>query len=183
MVTRRPISILALTAFVLGAVLALPAGAAASAWQVVDDCTADGDLDRSYSDRELRDAVPQLETDDLEYGDCKQVISAAIGAGEDTRGDRSAGGGPGGSASPVEQAAQQGDRDALAAVSAKASDDPIEVGGKHLRPGDNGLFDTAATDNGLPTPLLLILIALAVGALGTGVWLLRGHLPRRLLPR
>ncbi len=177
----RALPISALAALLASCTLALPASAPASGWQVVDDCTADGKLDRRYSDRELRRGIEALPTDQLEYGDCKQIIAAAIGSGGD--GKRRDAGGSAGSPSPAEQAAQQGDRAALAAVTADAGDAPIEIGGERIRPGENGRFDAADADNGLPVPLLLVLIALAAGALGAGLWLLRDRLPRRLLPR
>ena len=42
------------------------------------------------------------------------------------------------------------------------------MGGETVKPGSNGLFDLASASNGLPTPLLVALIALAALAL-TGV--------------
>ncbi len=181
----RALPILVLAALLVGCVLALPTSASAGGWQVIDDCTADGKLDGPYSDRELRRAIDELPTDQLEYGDCKEIIAAAIGSGrqdDDAGGSDVADGSPGLS-DPAEQAAQQGDRDALAAVTTSGNDDPIEIGGERVRPGENGLFDAASADNGLPLPLTLVLIALVAGALGTGLWLLRHRLPRRLLPR
>ena len=181
----RALPISALVALLVGCVPALPTSAAASGGEVVDDCADNGKLDRRYSDRELRQGIDELPTDQLEYGDCKEIIAAAIGSGRE-------GGNAGGSdvadrspglSDPAEQAAQQSDRDALAAVTADAGDDPIEIGGERVRPGENGLFDAASADNGLPLPLVLVLIALAAGALGTGLWPLRHRLPQRLLPR
>jgi hypothetical protein len=165
--------------------LTLPASAPASGWEAVMDCTDEGRLDRSYSDRELREALEQLPTDQLEYGDCKQIIAAAIGDGSDGSGGKDGADDAGADAGvapldPAEQAAQQSDRDALVAATADAADAPIAVGDEQVRPGKPGLFDAASAGNGLPTPLLLVLIALGAAALATGGWLLRTRLPRLL---
>jgi hypothetical protein len=163
--------------------VALPASAFASAQEAADDCTADGTLSRTYTDRELRGAIGKLETDDLEYGDCAQILRGAIGAGAGK--DRSSGSSPGssggggnsGTLSGEEQSAQQTDQQALAALTSKPGSDSIDVGGKHVEPGENGVFDLASAENGVPKPLLALLIGLGVVALGGAPLLLRRRMP------
>ncbi len=56
----------------------LPAAAAhASGAAVIRDCTLDGKLDKSYSQKELRQALASIPSDVDEYTDCRDVIRAA----------------------------------------------------------------------------------------------------------
>jgi hypothetical protein len=196
-VTRAPRHPLLLAALI---VLALPWGEASAAtpFKVIKDCNEDGVLNGTYSNRELRDALDNLPTDIDEYSDCRDVINAAITSGSSRGGDgRPAGGGPGsgpgggdgrGGAgggdpavlTPEEQAARQQDQQDLAAItSPEARDDrpAIDVGGETVKPGSNGLFDLATASNSVPLPLLLVLIALGLLALGGGLAALRGRTP------
>ncbi len=160
--------------------VALPASATASPQWVILDCSDDGKLSRSYSNDELRGALDELPGDLDEYSDCRQVIGAAIGAGAGKQGGgsgSSGGGAASGSVSGSEQAAQQGDQEALAALAKEAAEDPITVGGKQVEPGENGVFDLASAENGVPTPLLLVLLAFAAAALGGAFLLLRRRVP------
>jgi hypothetical protein len=160
------------------AALALPAVATASADQVIRDCARDGDLDRSYSNAELRKAQDELPADLDEYSDCREVIAGAVKGGS----DRGAGkGSPGvGRTDPAgETAARQQDQADLDAIAASGGENPpsVEVGGQTVEPGANGLFDLASASNGLPAPLLIALIALALLTLGAGLMALRERVP------
>jgi hypothetical protein len=173
---------------ILAALLALlvPATAGASPHQVILDCSDDGKLSRDYSNKELRGALDDMPSDLEEYSDCRQVIGSAIGSGGDGNkagGNGGAGGGStgssdGGSLSGAQTPEDQlSDQQALAAATKDAQDGPIAVGDEEIKPGENGVFDLASAENGVPTPLLLVLIVLAVVALGGAVLLLRRRLP------
>jgi hypothetical protein len=190
-VIRLPRHLLVVAALAL-ALVAFPGDAfAASPLQVIKDCNQDGQLNRKYSNSELRKALDNLPSDIDEYSDCREVISAAITGGSD-KGDRagagggggnSGGGGAGGGAAPVtpeEQAARnqdQADLQSLGSPESRENSPPIDVGGEQVKPGSNGLFDVASATNSLPTPLLVALIVLALLAIAGGVVALRGRLP------
>jgi hypothetical protein len=181
--------------------LALPSVAHASPGKVIRDCVEDGDLDRDYSNSDLRKALDNLPSDIDEYTDCREVIGAAVSSGRGGGGNgggNQGGGGPGGAGgpgagagagqseadflnSPEEQAARaqdQADLEALTDPDARDDDaPPIDVGGQSVKPGANGLFDLASSGNELPTPLLFSLIALGLMGL-TGAFLaLRSGIP------
>jgi hypothetical protein len=165
--------------------LAAPGLASASPRQVLDDCNDDEVLSGQYSVKDLRGALDQMPTDIAEYSNCKDIIAAAISSGSDKgqgRGSPGQGVGGAGAADPGEQAARSQDAADLQALTAGASKDngkkpTVQVGGESVKPGSNGLFDLASASNGLPTPLLIALIALGLLALAGGFVALRGHLP------
>jgi hypothetical protein len=165
--------------------LAAPGLASASPRQVLDDCNDDEVLSRQYSVKDLRGALDQMPTDIAEYSNCKDIIAAAISSGSDKgqgRGSPGQGVGGAGAADPGEQAARAQDATDLQALTAGASRDngkkpTVQVGGESVKPGSNGLFDLASASNGLPTPLLIALIALGLLALAGGFVALRGHIP------
>ncbi|HZG49774.1 MAG TPA: hypothetical protein VEY90_09645 [Thermoleophilaceae bacterium] len=155
------------------AVLALPAAAIATPQQAVRDCVVDGDLDRTYSNAELRRALDLLASDSNEYSDCPDVLEAAIKGGSDRGKGR---GSPGlGTTDPAaEAAAQQQDQaalEAIAAAKAAQSGKPpsVRIGDETVEPGPNGIFDLATAANKLPLPLLLALVALSLLALAAGL--------------
>jgi hypothetical protein len=60
------------------ALFAAPATAAlASGRDVLDDCTDDEVMSKTYTQKEYRDALSQLAADADQYGNCRQVISRA----------------------------------------------------------------------------------------------------------
>jgi hypothetical protein len=163
----------------LGALFAcaLPASALASGQQAARDCIFDGDLDRHYSNAELRDALDALPSDASEYSDCPDVLRAAISGGSDKGGGR---GSPGvGNTDPAaEAAAQQQDAEDLAALTSEDAPPPsVRVGDKRVEPGPNGIFDLATAANELPLPLLVALIAVALLALAGGISSLAERFP------
>jgi hypothetical protein len=158
--------------------LALPSSALASPEQVVRDCAQDGTLDRSYSNADLRKARDELPSDLDEYSDCREVIGAAIKGGSDRGGGRGSGG-AGGAGSPEEMAARTKDQAKLDANAASRGEarPKLEVGGRTVEPGPNGLFDLSSAENGMPTPLLVALIAIGVLALVGCLVALRERIP------
>jgi hypothetical protein len=170
------------TLIVLVALCALAAPAAQAGYQdVIKDCAQDGKLDKKYSDAELIKAKKNLPADVNEYSDCRDVIGAAIGgAGRQGGGGGKGGGGNGSSDTggpPAAQAARAQDKHDLAKFAHGATKPKVKVGGQTLTPGKNGLFSTASAQNGLPLPLLLALIAMAIVALGGGLYALRKRIP------
>ena len=170
--------------------LAFPAPAGATPFQVIKDCNEDGQLDRKYSNEELTKALDNLPSDIDEYSDCRDVISAAITGGSDRGENRGAGSGGdgsggagGGTAAPItpeEQAARaqdQADLQALTTPDGREKPPAVEVGGETVKPGSDGLFDLASESNSIPGPLLAALIALGILALVGGVVALRGRVP------
>jgi hypothetical protein len=159
------------------ALLALPAPAFASADQVVRDCSFDDDLDRKYSNDELRKARDNLPSDIAEYSDCREVIAAAIKGGSDASGGA---GSPGvsGSNPRGEQAARKDDAAALAAIASGDTPSPkVDVGGTSLEPDSSGFFGLAGAANKVPLPLLIALLLLGAMALASGASSLRERVP------
>jgi hypothetical protein len=170
------------TLIVLVALCALAAPAAHASYKsVIKDCAQDGKLDKKYSDADLIKAKKKLPSDLNEYSDCSDVIAAAIGGAGKHGGGAGAGGGSGGgagAAAAADPAAVQKDQQDLAKIVHGGGPRPkAKVGDQTLTPGKNGLFNTASAENDLPLPLLLALIAMAVVALGGGMYALRRRIP------
>jgi hypothetical protein len=167
-------------------VLALPASASASASDVIRDCADDGQLQGHYSRGELLRARDGLPADLDEYSDCRSVIAGAISGLGRHKGGSGGGGGANAALSPAEKARAAAE-DAAALDRATHGGKPsVEVGGHVVKPGSNGLFHLASASNGLPTPLLLTLIAAGLLALGGALVALRRRVPalaRVPLPR
>ena len=160
---------------------------------MIRDCAIDGVLNRQYSNSELRRARDKLPSDSDEYSDCREVIGAAIkrpaapgGAGGGGNNGGGGGGGGGQSNTPAdagflnsaeEQAARGKDAADLEALTGSGDPPEVEVGGRTIKPGENGLFDLATASNDLPTPLLLALIALGLAAIAGVVLALRARAP------
>jgi hypothetical protein len=183
---------------VLVGALAAPTLAHASPAAVIRDCADDGDLDHHYSNSDLDKAAKSLPSDLDEYSDCRAVIAGAKTSGSDRGGGRHNGpagggggksGGGGGAAArarAAEAAARAGDKAALDGVTGSGRKPRIEVGGKTVEPGSSGLFKPASASNGLPLPLLLALIVVALLTAGSGLYALRRRVPalaRITLPR
>jgi hypothetical protein len=174
-VTRAVRNLFLVGAFAL---LALPSTAAADP---LTDCVRDNDLDKAYSNSELRRALDDLPTDSDEYGLCREVIGGAIRDGSD-RGNRPKDTGPNGQPLAAdEQTNRANDVAELDAVVGKGNADPerprVEVGGQSVQPGDDGTFDLASASNDLPTPLLLALIVLGLLAIAGVLVALRSRVP------
>lgn len=171
----------------LGA-LALPALAHADPQR---DCAGDGDLDKNYTNSQLRKALDNLDTGLDEYSNCREVIKAAIASGSDKRsngggggsggggGGSGGGGGGGGEVTPGEQQARANDNAELEALTgdSKEKEPEVIVGGEQVKPGSNGLFDLASASNDVPMPLLLTLIVIGLLAIAGGLVALRGRVP------
>lgn len=158
--------------------LALPAPALASPDEAIRDCARDGDLDRRYSNSDLREARDKLPADLAEYSDCGDVFASAI------KGGSNLGGGSGsqgvGATDPEGEAAARGeDASDLAALAEGAGGDgaPVDVGGTSLAPDSSGFFNLGGAANEVPLPLLLALLLLALLALASGFGALKERVP------
>jgi hypothetical protein len=158
------------------ALLALPAPAFASADQAIRDCAFDEDLDRRYSNKELREAADNLPSDLAEYSDCREVLLGAVSGSSDKSGGA---GSPGiGGSDPVaETAAQADDQADLAAVTGSDDSPRVDVGGTSLEPDSSGFFGLGNAANKVPLPLMIALLLLGVMALASGVGGLRERVP------
>jgi hypothetical protein len=163
--------------------LVIPARALGSASGVIRDCADDGKLEHHYSRGDLEKARGSIPSDLNEYSDCQSVIAGAIDRlGGGHHGGAGGSGGSGASSaaaggSPA-QRARIAAADAAALARARHGDKGgVQVGGHRVEPGSNGLFETTGGSGGLPTPLLLALIAVAVLLVGGAFAALRGRVP------
>jgi hypothetical protein len=187
-VGRRFLSMLRLAAISLAVSLLAPALARASGDDVIKDCTHNGQLTKTYTQKEYDQALANLPADVDEYGDCRQIIRdaqlAAAGGGNGSTG------GPAGSIPGVGPAASvprtQAEKQALAQATSKG-DAPVKLasnggtGGKPLVPGASS-FDAGGITHGLPTPVIVALALLGVAALAGALIALRPQI-RRVLGR
>ena len=174
------------------AALALPALAqAVSPGDVIRDCTLDGRLDRSYTQKELRQALAAIPSDVDEYTNCREVIRAAQLALA-TGASSSSGGGTNATApsgSTAGGGSSGGDSGAATGVFGGFKNVPADPTAS-ATPSERAAIDQARADVvdddpveeasvGLPTPLIG---ALAVGGLALLVFIAL-DLRRRLVDR
>ena len=160
--------------------LALPAIASASPNAVIRDCAEDGRLDKKYSNGDLRKAEDKLPADLDEYSDCREVIAGALTSGSDKGGGRdSRGSGGDGSPAAAEKAKAElaEDEAALDKLASGGKKPSVTIAGTEIEPEGNGLFNLASATNGLPLPLLLALIAVALLAVLGALVSLRHRYP------
>jgi hypothetical protein len=178
------------TALTLLAALAVPALAHASGAAVIRDCTDDGQLSKTYSQKDYADALAHLPADVDEYSDCRDVIARARlggaggggrGGGGTSGGGGAAGGGSGGGtgggtggtggdtgtasapADPFADATPAERAGYAKAVQAGAA--PVQLDGRPITPGAlGGASHTGLSD--VPGPLLIVLALLALGGVG-----------------
>jgi hypothetical protein len=179
----RPVLVALLAALAL---LVAPAAAAlASARDVLDDCTDDEVMSKTYTQKEYRDALAQLAADADQYGNCRQVISraqlraasrgkkthtgATSGAppGGGTGGGRKGGGaGAVGSAPAAQQLADATPAERKAVDRARgAAGQRFELDKTRVDPSKVGAVPGVSQVSNLPTPLVAVLALLLVAAL------------------
>jgi len=150
-------------------VLGMPAAAhASSSDNVIRDCAQDGKLDKHYSQKQLQQAYKNLPSDIDEYTDCRQVIRSAMGGGSGDTGAPPPNGivTPSGAVagSPADVAALQN------LTHSKGKRPAVVLDGRRLKPGSAGLTGVLgglAGANGMPTALVLAIVALVILALVT----------------
>jgi hypothetical protein len=163
--SRRLAHLIALSALLTA--LVLPGAASASPSAVVRDCAEDGSVDGNYSDEDKQAALGQIPADLDEYSDCRAAISSSIKgkrpkAGTSSNGDASGGGDDeAAAAAPAAKARARKTRQARAQGKRRKRVAAL-VEDHSDRPAASGVFNRAATENGLPLPTLLALIALTL---------------------
>jgi len=192
-----PASLRRLTVALLACLLLAPAAAHASWQSVITDCR-DGRIDQHHSLKDYTEALAHMPSDVIEYTDCQSVIRraqlAAAGGGGAKHGktsstsnsggggsSNSSGGGPTAAAATTHASDPVNppeNKDPLATASAgqrNAVTHAIKAGGQPVRVG-NQLVDPAAlgaspvgSPTSLPPALIVLLVALGIGALGIGI--------------
>jgi hypothetical protein len=144
---------------VLAMLVASAAPARASYMDVIRDCSEDGVLDKSYSQKELSKALDRLPSDLDEYTDCRTVIRDAQLGGHKHAGAKGKRGLRADSTppSPEEQRKLQ---------EASKNPSPVKIGGKTVTPG----FRASALGSDLPGYVLAALIALGAATLAGGAF-------------
>jgi hypothetical protein len=182
--------------FGLLAALLVPATARAVSitTKIVQDCADDSVLEGHYTVPQLRKALRHLPTDVAEYSDCSDVLTRAIDAATAGSGAPASpapaqpatpapgGGAPRSTASPAPRAAldlpatgavTHQDKYNLGLAMQQAHGQPVDVGGRRIRPGR---LVAAIVP---PTTLLVVLILLAACALAVGAPYVRRVLAHR----
>ena len=170
-----------LLVMVLTLLVAAPAAMAGTRGDIIRDCQRDGKLDGNYSPSEIRDARNNLPDDVDQYGDCRDVLSRALGGTGDKSvgggGDGGGGGGSGGgeSSGPSEPLTPAGPEE-----QAQLDEAAIGGGGKPIQVGDGTIVPAAdIAHNTIPPALLAVLIMLGLAAIAGAVPFVR----RRVLAR
>ena len=171
----RTLLVALLTLLALGG----PATAAvASGRDVLNDCTDDEVMSKTYTQKEYRDALAQLAGDTDQYGNCRDVIkraqlkAAAGGAKKkDTTapaapaGGSSGGSGAIGSAPAQEQLQAATPTERKAVQEARTTNGPLELDNATVDASKVGTVPGVSSASDLPTPLVVALALLLVAAL------------------
>jgi hypothetical protein len=170
------------------ALLACASPALGSGKTVLDDCSDDEVLSKTYTQQEYRDALAQLPADADQYGNCRDVIARAQDAAATKGGSKgsgkggssagatpgaggSGGGGGGGGDGPstapaADQLAAASAEDRAAAAEAARAPSGAAAGAEPVViASDVGRAPGSDAGAGLPTPLIVLLALLFVGAL------------------
>jgi hypothetical protein len=166
------------------ALLACASPALGSGKTVLDDCSDDEVLSKTYTQQEYRDALAQLPADADQYGNCRDVIARAQDAAATKGGSKDSGtggtsgatpgaggsgggGGDGPSTAPAaDQLAAASAEDRAAAADAARAPSGAAAGAEPVViASDVGRAPGSDAGAGLPTPLIVLLALLFVGAL------------------
>jgi hypothetical protein len=178
----------------LALLLAAPSVQAAGR-DVINDCTADEVMGKTYTQAEYRDALAKLPADADQYGNCRDIIAraqeAAARKGGSKQGDAANGSGGGGattgggastggdtptSSKPAaEQLAAASQADRLAAEQAARDASTPALGAAAATPSaaDVGRPPDTSGSADLPAPVIALLVLLIAGALALGAVRLR----------
>lgn len=179
---------------------ALPAAAQASPDAVVRDCAEDGSVDGTYSNKDKRAALDKIPADLDEYSDCRSAIKASMDNGgpkagsANSKGDAGGGGAGsgsgGGSGTSTIDPDLNGDGTVTAAEKAaagktdlalkqdeKRNNTEAALGDRGTDPTKVGAIDASQTSNGLPTPVIASIAALALLAALAGAFFLARRNP------
>ena len=170
------------------AVLLCAQSALASPDAVVRDCAEDGQLDGNYSDADKRAALNRIPADLDEYSDCRALIGGAVGGGKGKAGASALAGGAAAKGPAARRAAERRAKKQREARLKRAARES-ELGARSADPRDAGVFKAANTANGIPLPVTLALVAVALAALAGALLSLGRRNPalagalRRVTPR
>jgi len=187
---RRAIALLTLLALLVGAT-----AANASGKDVINDCTEDEVMGKTYTQAEYRNALAKLPADADQYGNCRDIIARAQeaaarkgGAKQGGTADGSGGGGastgggtgsggdtPTSSKPAAEQLAAASQADRLAAEQAARDASTPALGAAAATPSAAAVGrapDTSGSAD-LPAPVIALLVLLIAGALALGAFRLR----------
>jgi hypothetical protein len=187
MITRRTTLLTILVLLASGASQALASGR-----DVINDCTDDEVLAKTYTQKEYRDALKQLPADADQYGNCRDIIARAQDAaagkgskGKTTKGattttpaTTSAGNTPGGgstgepSTKPAREQLATASAEDRAAVQ-EATNEPSAPEVVPSAVGASNGTDAGTSLSDLPAPILALLAFAVVGALGLGAVAIR----------
>jgi hypothetical protein len=157
-----------------------PASAAlASGRDVLDDCTDDEVMQKTYTQKEYRDALKELAGDTDQYGNCRDVIKraqlkAAAGSAKKDSSTTAApaagadsGGGSGaiGSAPAREQLAAATPTERRAVEQARTDNQAVDLDNATVDPARDGTVPGVSRVSDLPTPLAVVIALLLVAAL------------------
>jgi hypothetical protein len=145
---------------VLAMLVASAAPAGASYLDVIRDCSEDGVLDKSYSQKELSKALDKLPSDLDEYTDCRTVIRDAQLGGHKHAGTK------GGQGLGVDSKTPPSPEEQQKLKEASKNPSPVKIGGKSVTPG----FRASALGSDLPGYVLAALIALGAATLAGGAF-------------
>jgi hypothetical protein len=178
-----------LVALLTALALTGPATAAiASGRDVLDDCTDDEVMQKSYTQKEYRDALAQLAGDTDQYGNCRDVIKRAqlkAAAGDASAkkqgtvtpaapaGGNGGGGGAIGSAPAREQLQAATPTERQAVAQARTSTDAFRLDNTKVDPSRVGTVPGVSRVSDLPTPLAVVLALLLAAALALAALRLR----------
>jgi hypothetical protein len=182
----------------------LPTAAAyAGGDKVIRDCTDDGRLEGHYTQKDLRDALNSLPSDIDEYTDCRDVIRrAAFGGAGRSGGGKGGSGGGGGNSGGGEFGGFGGSGGGSSGGSGGGSSGPAPDPVKSATPAERKALDAAKAGEGsvrfsdgsivapgvvarrtsatdVPTPLVVVAILLALGALAAFAPTLRSRVLAR----
>jgi hypothetical protein len=170
---RRTIPLIATLAAMLMA--AEPAGASTTD-AIARDCqhSTTGQLTGTYTKAQLRKALHNLPSDVLEYSDCYDQINQALlsgGSGGGSHNGSNDGNGSGGTTGDTSTTPGSGTTDGTSggdtatppATPHAGKQQPVEIGGAVVQPG--AIPSIGQDAHTLPTPLLIFLVLLGLGAL------------------
>jgi hypothetical protein len=150
----------------------LPAPAAfASGADVIKDCVQNGRLTKVYTQKEYHDALAHIPSDVDEYTNCRSLIRhAELGLGGSSGGGQGTSQNPFAGATPEEVTRAQGD----IAAARKSGPAQQRIGGDLVTPGALAYRQVRAVSK-LPTPLIVLVVLIVLGAAGLSANLLRSR--------
>jgi hypothetical protein len=174
-----------LAAAALSVCLLVPSGSAlASGADVLKDCSNNGRLSKTYTQKEYRQALAQMPTDLREYSDCADIIRRAelglAGGGSGGGGSGNTGANaqnPFAGATPQEVARAQRD----IAKARKTGGAKQRIGTANATPGTLAYRQIRSVSK-LPAPLLVLVVLILLGAAGLASYLVHGRRGRSADP-